>query len=296
MNLRKIDLVRISAILFIILWIAYFYLNIFSPASIPKYLRIGIIRKPVNLLILGTDITYDAVTKKPMPRHRGRADTILLTRLDPREWRICVLSIPRDTYLAIPGRDMQKINVANAYGGPDLVKRSVSQLTGAKIDYFIEIKPTAVTDLVDLLGGVYVEIEENMRYVDRAQGLNINLKKGYQKLSGKEAHDYIRYRDDFSGDIGRIARQQKFFKALSRTMASPANILKAPRAIRTALGEIETDLPLDLTIRILNMSRMVTAESIQTIMLPGEVSYVNGAGSIWLPDEAKLRKIIRESF
>jgi len=296
MNLKKIDFVRISAILFIILWIAYFYLNIFSPASIPPFLRIGIIRKPVTLLMLGTDITYDAVTKKPMPKHRGRADTILLTRIDPVKWQIDILSIPRDTYLSIPGRDMQRINVANVYGGPDLVKRSVSMLTGANIDYFIKIKPAAVTDLVDLLGGVYLDVEEDMHYVDRAQGLVINLKKGFQKLSGKEAHDYLRYRDKFRGDIGRIERQQKFFKALGRTMTSPANIVKAPRAIRTALNEIETDLPLDLTIRLLNFSRMVTAESIKTTLLPGDVSYVKGIGSVWLPDTVKLRKIIRQSF
>lgn len=294
MKARKIDLVRVIAILFIILWIAYFYLNIYSPTSIPKSLRIGIIRKPVNILILGTDITYDAVTRKPMPKHRGRADTILLCRIDPIKWQLNILSIPRDTYLAIPGRDKQRINVANVYGGPNLVKRSVSDLTQQKIDYYIKIKPAAATKLVDLLGGVYVDVEENMQYVDRAQNLYIDLKKGYQKLSGKDAHDYIRYRDKFRGDIGRIERQQKFFKALGKALTSPANIFRAPHAVRSALQEIETDIPLDLTIRILNMARMVTAESIKTATLPGEVSFVKGVGSVWLPDKAELKKTIEE--
>jgi LCP family protein required for cell wall assembly len=191
---------------------------------------------------------------------------------------------------------MQRINLANIFGGPDLLKRSVSNLTRQEIDYYVKVKPTAVTKLVDLLGGVYLEVEEDMYYVDRVQDLKIDLKKGYQKLSGKEAHDYLRYRDKFRGDIGRIERQQKFFKALSRTLTSPANILKAPRAIRSALGEIETDLPLDLTIRILNMSRMVTTESVKTTLLPGEVSYIRGVGSVWLPDAAKLRGVIGDIF
>lgn len=293
---KKIDFVRISAILVVILGIAYFYLNIFSPSSIPKSLRIGIIRKPINILILGTDITYDAVTHKPMPRLKGRADTILLVHIDPIHWQMNILSIPRDTYLSIPGHAMQRINVANAYGGVALVKQSVSALTLQKIDYFIEAKPTAVTKLVDLLGGVYLFVEEDMHYVDRVQNLKIDLKKGQQKLSGKQAHDYIRYRDKIRGDIGRIERQQIFFKALGKTLTSPTNIFKAPFAIRSALKEVGTDLSLALTIRILNLSRMLSPEDIRTTMLPGEVSFVRGVGSVWLTDKEALKKTIREFF
>ena len=152
MKKGRIDFARIAAIIVVLIAIAYFYLNLFSPSLIPKSLRIGIIRKPINILILGTDITYDAVTHKPMPKLKGRADTILLTRLDPIHWRIIVLSIPRDTYLSIPGQGPQRINVANAYGGVSLVEKSVSNLTQQHINYYIEIKPTAVTKLVDLLG------------------------------------------------------------------------------------------------------------------------------------------------
>lgn len=296
MKRRGIDLIRILAVFFVLLWITYFYFNIFSPASLPKSLRIGTIRKPLNILIIGTDITFDAVTHKPMPQLRGRADTILLTRIDPIEWKINIFSIPRDTCVMIPDYETQRINVANAVGGPALLKKTVSLLTGEKIDHYLEVKPYFVTKLVDLLGGVYLEVEEDMRYIDRAQGLNIDLKKGYQKLSGKEAHDYIRYRDKIKGDIGRISRQQKFFKALSRTMTRPANIFKAPFAIHSALEEIETDLPLQLTIRILNFARMFSPEKIQSVMLPGEVSFVEGIGSVWVPDERAIKKTVKELF
>jgi len=296
MNKKRIDLVRVLAVLVVVLGIAYFHLNILFPTTIPKSLRIGILRKPVTILLVGTDITYDRVTHKPMPEHRGRADTILLTRIDPIRWKINVLSIPRDTYLSIPGREAQKINVVNAWGGIPLLKRTVSDFTGQKIDYYIKAKPTAITKLVDMLGGVYLKVEENMRYVDRVQGLNIDLKMGWQKLSGKQAHDYIRYRDNFSGDIGRIARQQKFFKALSKSLTRPANILNAPRAIRTALQEIETDMPLGTTVRLLNMARMMEPGDLRTEMTPGEVSFVRGVGSIWMPDQEALQRVIREMF
>jgi LCP family protein required for cell wall assembly len=296
MKRRRIDLVRISAISAVLFGIAYFYLNIFSPQTIPKSLRIGIIRKPLNLLILGTDITYDRETRKPMPDREGRADTILLVHIDPIRSRVSMLSIPRDTYLDIPGHGTTKINVAHAYEGVPLVKKTVVSFTGQKIDHFVKIKPTAVTRLVDHLGGITLDIEEDMHYVDHAQNLTIDLRQGKQKLSGKEAHDYIRYRDDIRGDIGRIERQQKFLKALFLSLINPANIFKAPFAMHACVQEIETDLPLSLTLRILNWTRMLEIANVRTVMAPGEVSYIRGAGSVWLPDQMALEKQIQELF
>ena len=294
MKKRRLDFVRIAAAVVVLIAIAYFYLNLFSPGLIPKSLRIGIIRKPINLLVLGTDITYDAVTHKPMPKLEGRADTILLIHLDPIKSQINLLSIPRDTYLSIPGQGMQRINVANAYGGASLVLKTVSTFTQQKIDYYVTLKPNAITKMVDLLGGVTLYVDHDMRYVDRAQNLNINLKKGWWKLSGKEAHDYIRYRDKIKGDIGRIGRQQLFLKALMQALLRPSNIFKTPFVIRSVLQEIETDLPLSLAIRLLNFARMTSAKNIKTEMVPGDVSFVQDVGSVWLPDTVALKKLIEE--
>lgn len=292
----KVDLTRILAIFVVIIGISYFYLNIISPKSIPKSLRIGIIRKPFNLLILGTDITFDAKTRQPMPKQNGRTDTILLTRIDPIHSKINILSIPRDTIVFIPGVGRRKINSANAYGGIPLTIKTISQLTGQSIDYYLKIKPTAVTKMVDILGGVTIDVTQNMRYRDRAQGLDINLKKGLQKLDGQQAHDYIRFRNNFSGDIGRIGRQQKFLKALSMTLTTPKNVAKGPFAIHTALREIETDLPIATTIRLLNWSRTMDVTNINPVMLPGDVYYTKEAGSVWLPHRAQAKKVIAEMF
>jgi LCP family protein required for cell wall assembly len=296
MKRKKIDLVRICAIIVTFAGIIYFYPNIFSPQLLPKSLRIGVLRKPLNVLILGTDITYDRETRLPMPERQGRADTILLAHLDPIGSRVSVLSIPRDTYLEIPGYGMMKINVAHAYEGAPLVKRTVENFTGLRIDHYLKIRPTAVTKLVDQLGGLTLDVEEDMQYVDRAQGLMINLKKGKQKLSGKEAHDYIRYRDNLRGDIARIARQQKFLKALFLSLVNPANVFKAPFAVQACLQEIETDLALSQTLRILNWSRMLEINKVSTVMAPGDVSYIRGAGSVWMVDEAALAEEIKQLF
>ncbi|MBU0671996.1 MAG: LCP family protein, partial [Candidatus Margulisbacteria bacterium] len=270
-NKKRLDLIRLLAIFTVLLGIAYFHLNIFAPQLIPKSLRIGMIRKPINILILGTDLTFDSTTHKPMPEKDGRTDTILLTRINPITGQVNVLSIPRDTYVMLPGIGNRKINAANAFGGIKLVKETIYQLTQQPIDYYVVIKPPAVTKMVDILGGVTLDVEKDMRYWDRAQGLDIDLKKGLQKLSGKQAHDYIRFRHDTFGDIGRIGRQQKFLKALSKTLTSPSNAVKAPFAIHTALQEIKTNLPLPMTIRLLNWSRTLDVANLKSVMLPGEV-------------------------
>ncbi|OGB87617.1 hypothetical protein A3J44_03415 [candidate division WOR-1 bacterium RIFCSPHIGHO2_02_FULL_45_12] len=268
----------------------------FFPSLVTKSLRVGTLRKPINLLILGTDITFNAETGKPIPNLEGRADTILLAHIDPINSRINMVSIPRDTLVNIPGYGDRKINSANSYGGIPLMKETVAQLTKQKIDYYISIKPTAVTKMVDQLGGVSLYVENDMRYVDRAQGLDIDLKKGWQKLSGKQAHDYIRYRHDYQGDIGRVNRQQIFLKSFREALTKPTNIFKAPLAIHLALREIKTNLPPAVSVRLLNMARMLSVNSVNTTTLSGEVANIQTAGSVWLPNDKENIKIFEDFF
>ena len=289
----KLDLTRLLAIIVIIIAIVYFNLNIFAPKLIPNSLKIGILRKPTNILIIGTDITYDAVTRQPIPQLDGRADTILLAHVNPMKARINLLSIPRDTMVEIPDYGFQKINTANVFGGADLVKESVTKLTNQKIDYYLEMKPGIMSKLVNWVGGVTLFVEKDMRYTDKAQDLDINLTKGWQKLSGKDAHDYIRFRYDIEGDIARIRRQQKFFRALTKSIAKPSNIVKAPFAVPAVLAEIKTDLPLNQTIRFLNLARMSTITA-QTIS--GEGVMVRRLGSVWKPDVKIMKQQIEELF
>lgn len=296
MSPKKIDLIRLSAIFTILLVIVYFYAYLFSPNIIAKSLRIGTLRKPITLLILGTDITFNSETGKPMPNLEGRADTILLAHIDPINPRINMVSIPRDTLVNIPGYGERKINSANAHGGIPLMKETVSQLTKQKIDYYITVKPTAITKMVDQLGGISLYVEKDMRYVDRAQGLDIDLKKGWQKLSGEQANDYIRYRHDYQGDIGRVSRQQIFLKSFREALTKPTNIFKAPLAIHFALQEIKTNLPPAVSIRLLNMTRMLSVNDINTTTLSGEVANIQTAGSVWLPDGKANQKIFEELF
>ena len=296
MKRRKIDYYRILAILTIICAIVYFYLNIFIPRAIPKLLRVGVVRRPYTLLIVGTDLNYSDVTGKLLTESEGRTDSILLARIDPARYQINVLSIPRDSFVMIPGKGMQKINAAHVYGGIELAEKTITELTGLTVDNYIEVNPYAASKLVDLIGGIDIFVEQNLYYNDRAGNLHINLKQGWHRLSGQEAQGYIRFRHDSEGDIGRIGRQQKFMQTLFRSFAKPTNLLKAPLALDIATQYIKTDLTLAQLIRLVNFARMLSPDDFRSFTAAGDVGMSDYAGSIWVLNRPELEKTVKTYF
>jgi polyisoprenyl-teichoic acid--peptidoglycan teichoic acid transferase len=291
----KVDLIRLLAVLTMVLGVIYFYANLFAPGSVPGFLRIGVTRQPTTILILGTDLNFSAETGKQIMSD-GRTDSIILMRVDPIHHKIIIFSIPRDSFVEIPGYGFNKINAANVFGGVELTKKTVSALTGVHIDYYIKLDPTAVTDLVNLLGGIDIYVEKDMYYVDRAQDLYIDLKQGWHKLSGLEAQDYMRFRHDQNGDLGRIERQQKFLQTLFINFAKPSNLMKAPSALIVARRHVQTDLSLSKLIRLVNFARMLTRSDILSFTAAGEDAISPYAGSILVPDREQIKTIVRERF
>lgn len=295
MKKNQVDSLRLLAILTIIIGILYFDANLFVPRLIPSFLRIGVTRKPLNILILGTDLNFSAETGQRVAAE-GRTDSIVLMRVDPIHYKIVLFSIPRDSFVEIPGFGYNKINAANVFGSIGLAEKTVTALTGVHIDYYIKLNPAAVTDLVNLLGGLNIYVEKDMYYVDRAQNLYINLKEGWHKLSGLDAQDYMRFRHDNAGDLGRIERQQKFLQTLFLNFARPSNLLKAPSAIMITMRHIQTDLSLSKLIRLINFARMLNRSEILTFTATGEPGTSPYAGDILTPDRAAIQSIIKEHF
>lgn len=186
-----------------------------------------------NVLILGLDAGIGG----------RRSDTIMVAHINPKDAHASIISIPRDTLVTIPGRGLDKVNHAFAYGGVELSRRTVENFLGVKIPYYVVVDVNGLADLIDRLGGVYLNIEKRMYYVDYAQGLYVNLKPGYQRLSGRDVLSYLRYRAD-GGDMTRINRQQKFIKAVTAQIMNKENLLKAPQIILSFLSYLETNLNL----------------------------------------------------
>ncbi|NQU16482.1 MAG: LCP family protein [Candidatus Saganbacteria bacterium] len=288
---HKIDLLRIIVIFFIIAWILFFYINLLTPSRLPPMLRFGILDKPLNVLILGTDLYFDAETRKTKP---GRTDSMLLLRYSPKKQKFIFVSIPRDSYVNISGHGMNKINSAFVMGGIPLVKNTLEDLTGKEIDRYIILNTTLLIKIVDLLGGVDLYVDKDMKYSDRAQNLHIDLKKGSQKLNGKQVNQFIRYRLDPMGDITRVKRQQQFLKALLKKMARPVQIIKAPLILNLLKENIQTDLSIKEIILLLNSARMMGKDDIQSFMLPGNTKDEEPGN--WFINREEIDKLFLKHF
>jgi LCP family protein required for cell wall assembly len=173
---------------------------------------------PRTFMVLGSDKREGADRSSP-----PRSDTILLARADPNAKGITVMSIPRDLKVDIPGHGQNKINAAfeigGHKGGPGLVVKTIKKLFKDKIGQNLPITNVMVMDYgafrraVNYIDGVYVDIDRDY-FNDNSSGENyatIDVDAGYQKLMGKDALDYVRYRHG-DNDLVRAARQQDFLR------------------------------------------------------------------------------------
>ncbi len=164
--------------------------------------------EPENILIIGSD------KRASEPEDPGRSDTTILLRLDPDKGVISLMSIPRDLKTEIPGVGTNKFNAAYTYGGPKLTLQVVKEMTGLPINHVVNVDYLGFVRAVDAIGCVYVDIDR--RYYHSNAGLpvseqysEINIQPGYQKLCGKKALQYVRYRHTDT-DLVRAGRQQDF--------------------------------------------------------------------------------------
>ena len=165
---------------------------------------------PQNILILGSD------KRAGTPGDPGRSDTTMLLRLDPDQSRIAMMSIPRDLKVNIPGYGINKFNAAYTFGGPKLALRVVKQLTGLEFNHVVNVDFLGFVRAIDAIGCVWVDVDR--RYYHSNAGVppsqqysEINIKAGYQRLCGKDALAYARYRHTDT-DLVRSARQQDFLR------------------------------------------------------------------------------------
>ena len=186
-----------------------------APINIPEIDRAQA-GEAQTMMILGSDQRFGDKKLGIKPR----SDTIILVRLDPDKEATAVMSIPRDLKVDIPGHNRDRINAAYELGGPRLTVRTVKKLFDKpgkpfKINHIINVDFGGFRKVVNYIGGVYVDIDRDY-FNDNSNGENfatINVNPGYQKLKGKDALDYVRYRHG-DNDLVRAARQQDFLRQL----------------------------------------------------------------------------------
>ena len=257
---RKLILIIFSVLLFTVLFFLLEYFGIFPYSSgIMSYNR-------VNILIVGCD---------EMENH-GRADTIVFLSISPKTKDALILSIPRDTRVEIPGRGMDKINHAYAFGGESLISETVSSFLGVPIHFYAVVNFNGFVYIIDELGGVEIDVEKEMYYVDKAGGVEINLHPGKQILDGEKALQYIRFRYDKLGDLGRIKRQQKLALAVIKKMINFDSIIKIPQISEGMKEYIETNIEARDTVALTNLFRGVNQEKFRIETVQGKPVYIEG--------------------
>lgn len=233
-----------------------------------------------NILVLGVDDS-----------ERQEADTILVLSFSNDTGNTRIIGIPRDTWITSRSNS-GRIGTLYSWGGANLLVREVSKLLGIPIHQYIIIDMTTFTELIDVLGGLDIYVEENMDYEDEAAGLYIHIEQGYQHLSGEDVQKYLRYRGEKLGDVGRVQRQQKFIKALYTKVLQLDTIPKLPAIADIFRNKMETSAEIFDSAHLANVLRKMSSDPPVTIMLPGSEN-VDGA---WVPNIAEIEARINELF
>jgi len=255
------------------------------------------LERPYQILVMGIDRVPHVPLHDPAS-YNGRSDTMMLLRFDPIAKQLNLLSIPRDTKVRIEGYGRQKINSANVFGGAEMAKAVVSQtLNGVQIDRVVRLDTNSIVDLVDALGGVEIDVPERMFYRDRSQNLEIDLQPGLQVLNGKQAEGFVRYRDPYDADLGRIKRQQIMLKALQAKIADPLIITRLPDLIGVVQKHINTDLRFEEMMAIASFALSLKPHQVSIATLPGRPSEIGEFDtSYWVVSPDQIAEVIAGKF
>ncbi len=186
-------------------------------------------------LIVGSDSREGLSAKDRAKLRTGRAtgqrtDTMMLLHIPDSDGKPTLVSLPRDSYVPIPGHSSNRLNAAFAFGGPQLLIQTVEDATNIRIDHYAEIGFAGLFDLVNAVGGVKMCIDEAKK--DPKAGLDI--KKGCQTLDGGEALGVARSRASTRGDLDRVSNQRELISSLMDKVTSPATLLNPFRMFSVA--------------------------------------------------------------
>lgn len=252
-----------------------------------------------NYLVVGSDSRagLSAAQRKRLATGKiggQRTDTIMLLHVPSGGGPTVLVSIPRDSYVSIPGRGKNKINAAYAFGGPQLLVRTVEQATGVTIDEYVETGLGGYADLVDAIGGV--NVCSPRAFKDTKAGLDIP--KGCQDMDGATALGYARARySDPRGDLGRVERQRQILAAIAGKTLSPSVLLLPWRSLSAASaggGALVVDdgtTPVGLARFVLAMRAVSGGDGLSLTVPIGNPALRTPAGEAVAWDTAKARRL-----
>ena len=207
-----------------------------------------------------------------------RTDTMMLLHIPSGGGKATLVSLPRDSYVPIPGHGRNKLNAAYAFGGPRLLVQTVESVTGIRIDHYMEIGFGGFVGVVDAVGGVHLCVKESID--DPKAGLDIRA--GCQDLDGGEALGYVRTRATARADLDRVQRQREFLGAVLDKSASPGTLLNPFRSVPLAFSATDA-VAVDNGTHLFDLARLGLAMRGDPITLTVPIAgtpTLSGVGSV----------------
>ena len=226
-----------------------------------------------------------------------RTDTIILLHVPDSGGPTLLLSVPRDSYVNIPGHGMNKINAAYSFGGPQLLVKTIEQDTNVRVDDYVEVGFAGFVDIVDAVGGITVCPTQSIR--DPKAG-HLKMSKGCQEVDGHTALDYSRSRAFALGDITRALHQREVITAVGKKAASwktvvlPWRYLSVNKAAAQSLQVGQNVGPIDLARFAWAMAHSSGSNAKRCVVPYSSLGAATSAGSAVIWDATKAKALFQD--
>lgn len=237
-----------------------------------------------------------------------RTDTVMVASISCDTGTSKIISIPRDTKVTldkeqkkflqsidIDAPNIVKFNELLSYGGikgiNELGVHELEKLLDLKIHNYVVINLEEAKDLLDALGGIDVEVPEDMYYVDKSQDLHIDFKAGLQHLDGEQILKFVRYRRYPEGDIGRVKMTQLVAKLLIEKALTISTLEKFEEVIGYVKETLTTDISISSLPSYYNILKNLSLEDSKFYILPGAGVFEDGK-SYYVVDEEERRVLV----
>ena len=247
-----------------------------SPSVFPE--------ESLNVLVLGVDRRPSAAEGSAT-----RSDSIMLVHLEPSTGDVKILSIPRDLYVEIAPGEKDKINAAYSYGGIKQARAVIEGLTGVKVDGYVIVDFEGFKQIITTIGGVKVDVGHDVFPEKWHMG------EGVQRLGGRKALFYARYRGTACGDLDRIDHQQRLLAALREQALGWNTVTKLPQIVKVTSKNFDTDVGVP---QLISLARALVLHGedgeMSTAKLEGHPAYLPSGAQVLMPDEEANRSILQD--
>lgn len=251
-----------------------------------------------NILLLGTD-------NRDEQEGYSRTDSMIILSVNMETYEAKLTSLMRDTWVKIPGHGSSKLNAASVYGGPELTIETINQNFGSDIEDYVLINITGLADVIDVLGGIEIDVTEAERKAINKGLFDLSSRSGMEKLeksgenvllNGNQAVAYSRIRM-IDSDYRRTERQRDVLVILAKKLQDELNVLTIANMLTTLLSYVETSLGFNDLISLASIGLQMDFTAVEELRLPADGTFDSGTfDGVWCikPNFEKNQRLLKD--